>query len=173
MSPPAASATLLSPLVSLRAYFGRLTAAYGWKYVAAVMLIYGGNQGCGESLVYGARGYFLQDQMGLSSADRGQLEGFVHIPWQIKSLFGLLSDTVPVNGLHRSPYMMLAGVLGVGSMAAVTFFPQAVAGSYAVACVVFLCSNLNFAMPDVMIEYSTRRTRTRMLRMALAAQPTS
>eukprot|EP00966_Prymnesium_polylepis_P199837 4631272-Prymnesium_polylepis.1 len=160
-----ASRMVTNPVTALKAYFGRLTAAFGWRYVAAVMMVYGGNQGMGEAFVgisvnSGARGYFLQDVMGLSSARRGQLEGFAHIPWQLKSLFGLLSDTLPINGLHRSPYMILAGVLGVGAMAFVTLFDGTVASNYPLACAVFLCSNLNFAMPDVMID-ATVATRGR------------
>ena len=36
-----------------------------------------------------------------------------HIPWQLKSVFGLLSDTVALGGLHRTPYLLIAGAVGV------------------------------------------------------------
>ena len=32
-------------------FFPRLTAAFGWRYVAAVLLTYGANQGVGEIFV--------------------------------------------------------------------------------------------------------------------------
>lgn len=93
-------------------YLSRLSAAFGSKFVAAVIFTYGVNQGMGESFVFGARSFYLLDVVGMSSATYGQLAGASHIPWQLKSLFGLLSDTVPINGRHRSPYMLLAGLLG-------------------------------------------------------------
>ena len=37
----------LNPLVRLRAYLKRLSDAFGWRYVAAVVLTYGVNQGVG------------------------------------------------------------------------------------------------------------------------------
>ena len=101
---------------------------------------------------------------GLGSASRGQLEGFAHIPWQLKSLFGLASDTLPFNGLHRAPYMILAGCLGMLAMLIITLFRQVVINSYTLAAFVFLCANLNFAMPDVMIDATVAVRRRRVAR---------
>src|SRR6056297_546896 len=96
-----------------KGYFSRLAGAFGWRYVAAVCLQYGGNQGIGNRLNGSARSYYLLDSIGLNSAQMGHLSGFAGIPWQLKSLFGLLSDTLPINGYHRSPYMMIGGTIGM------------------------------------------------------------
>lgn len=132
-------------------YFRRLTTAFGWRYILAVILTYGANQGIGEKLVYTARKYFIFDGMGLDASAAGQLIGFSRIPWQLKSLFGVLSDVLPINGYHRGPYMLIAGILGVvASMTLAAFPAQAFMAS--TAAVVMLFSNINFAMPDVMID---------------------
>ena len=55
------------PLSNLYNYLGRLSSAFGWRYVASVILCYGINQGIGESLVYYARRYYVLDDAGLSS----------------------------------------------------------------------------------------------------------
>ena len=73
--------------------------------------------GQGEMFVYGARTYYLMDEVGMAAAEYGRLAAAAHVPWQIKSLFGLLSDTVPLNGLHRSPYVLIAGCLGLHPLA--------------------------------------------------------
>ena len=131
------------PLSALIAYLKRLSDAFGHKYVAAVVLCYGVNQGIGEGLVYYARRYYLLDDVGLPSKDVGQLLGFAGIPWQLKSLFGLLSDCVPINGLHRSPYMTFAGVLGVlSTMLLVAVPPTALAPEF--YAVMLLLININF-----------------------------
>ena len=143
------------PLSALIAYLKRLSDAFGHKYVAAVVLCYGVNQGIGEGLVYYARRYYLLDDVGLPSKDVGQLLGFAGIPWQLKSLFGLLSDCVPINGLHRSPYMTFAGVLGVlSTMLLVAVPPTALAPEF--YAVMLLLININFSMPDVMIDATVR-----------------
>ena len=118
-----------------------------------MVLTYGVNQGIGEGLVYYVRRYYLLDDVGLTSRRVGQLLGFAAIPWQLKSLFGLLSDTVPVNGLHRSPYMLFAGAVGVLSTALLTVIP-AQAVSPTEYSILFLLVNVNFAMPDVMVRVS-------------------
>jgi len=134
-----------------RAYFARLVDAYGWRYVVAVCLQYGGNQGIGNRLGSTARGYYLLDTIGLNSAQMGHLAGFAGIPWQLKSLFGLLSDTLPINGYHRSPYMMLAGCIGMVANAVLAFAPASLIGYNSAACL-FLACNLNVALADVMID---------------------
>ena len=90
-------------LFGLRSFLRRLCAAFGWKYVAILASEYGVNQGTGLRLAGAARSYYLLDSVGMSSADYGHLSGFSHIPWQLKSVFGLLSDTVALGGLHRTP----------------------------------------------------------------------
>ena len=120
-------------------YFTRLADAFGWKYVFAVCLQYGGNQGLGNRLTSSARGYYLLDGLGLDSAQMGHLSGFAGIPWQLKSLFGLLSDTLPINGYHRSPYMMAAGAIGMAANAWLAMVPASAMGyaSAAVHCLLY------------------------------------
>ena len=76
-------------------------------------MVYGINQGVGEPLIFTAQKYYLVDSLHVSPAAYGQINGFTKIPWQIKALWGLLSDTVPINGYHRRPYILFAGSIGV------------------------------------------------------------
>ena len=97
-------------------------SAFGWGYVVSVMLLYGINQGVGEALMYYARRYYLLDDVGFSVTTTQALLGFAGFPWHIKSLFGLLSDFVPVRGYHRATkYIFFAGVVGVIATALLTF----------------------------------------------------
>ena len=154
------------PLSNLYNYLGRLSSAFGWRYVASVILCYGINQGIGESLVYYARRYYVLDDAGLSSYLMTQLFAFAGLPWVVKSLFGVLSDTIPINGLHRAPYMFFAGLVGVFATSYITFAP-AITSPFFVALVLMSC-NLNFAMPDVMIDASVAERSK--LRPDLAAE---
>ena len=136
---------------SIQGYFGRLADAYGWRYVLAVCLQYGGNQGIGNRLTRSAANYYLLDSINLDSAQMGHLSGFAGIPWQLKSLFGLLSDTLPIHGYHRSPYMLLAGAIGMAANAILAGAPPGLIG-YHSAALLFLSCNLNVTLADVMID---------------------
>lgn len=140
-----------NPVARLRTFAGRLSEAFGWRYVASVVVLYGINQGIGESLVYFVRQYYILDTLGLSATRMGQVLGFAGIPWQLKSLFGVLSDTVPINGRHRSPYIVLAGVLGTIATLVLAVLPAEVM-SFELVAIILLLMNVNFSMPDVMID---------------------
>lgn len=149
------------PISTLVAYLRRLSDAFGWKYVASVLLCYGINQGVGEGLIAYARRYYLLDDVGIESKTYGQLVGFGDIPWQLKSLFGVLSDTVPIRGLHRAPYMVFAGIIGVTATSLLTVVP-ATGLPHAMYGLLLFATSLNFAMPDVMIDATVaERSRQR------------
>jgi hypothetical protein len=134
----------------LRNFVHRLLITFGWRYVAAVFLTYGCNQGFGEAFQYGATQYFLIDTLGLDPATTQQVQGFARMPWQVKPLFGMLSDLVPISGLHRAPYMLLAGVLGVVGNGMLMLLPTS--APIAFVGLLLLLSNVSFALPDVMID---------------------
>ena len=146
---------------ALTRYLRRLTDAYGVRFVATVIFEYGLNQGVGLKMVGVAKSYYLLDTLGLTSATLGQLNGFAHIPWQLKSIFGLLSDTVAIAGRHRGPYLFFAGAVGAASCAllaanAPAWFngpgDQISVVGIGIMALLSLGVNFNVAMADVMID---------------------
>ena len=138
-------------IFGLTAYLRRLSTAFGWRYVAVVILTYGINQGAGEAFIYGAQQYFLMDVVGMDAVQFGRLTGAAQVPWHLKSLFGLLSDTVPLFGRRRAPYMIIAGSLGLGSALLLSTVPPT-AFTPRIALLLLLCSSASFAIPDVMLD---------------------
>ncbi len=61
-----------------------------------------------------ATSFYLKDSLGLSPSQVAALMGVAMSPWILKPLYGLLSDTVPVAGYRRRPYLLLSGFWGVG-----------------------------------------------------------
>jgi hypothetical protein len=59
-----------APLRRLASFFERLTAAFGWRYVTAVLLTYGVNQGAGEALLEAVTDYYLIDYVGLQALQK-------------------------------------------------------------------------------------------------------
>ncbi|EGB07924.1 hypothetical protein AURANDRAFT_2498, partial [Aureococcus anophagefferens] len=130
-----------------------------WRYVATVSLTYGVNQGVGEALLFGAQKYFFLDDLGLSAARASQLDGFSNIPWQIKAVYGMASDSYALwGGLRKAPYMVCAGVGGVLAALALGAARTRNVGAVALLLVV---ANLSIASPDVMVDGATaERCRT-------------
>eukprot|EP00516_Mucochytrium_quahogii_P010703 CAMPEP_0203771592 /NCGR_PEP_ID=MMETSP0099_2-20121227/3499_1 /ASSEMBLY_ACC=CAM_ASM_000209 /TAXON_ID=96639 /ORGANISM=" , Strain NY0313808BC1" /LENGTH=571 /DNA_ID=CAMNT_0050668951 /DNA_START=268 /DNA_END=1983 /DNA_ORIENTATION=- len=154
---------LLATPRNVMGFYSRLSHAFNWRFVAIVSIVYGINQGVGEGYFGNATGYYFNKPppkgLGLE-ADRYQsIAGFANVPWQIKSIYGITSDTFPLwGGLYRTPYVVLAGILGVLAWSGLFLIP---ALSASIAGLFLFFGNLSVASPDVMIDASVaERCRT-------------
>lgn len=55
--------------------------------------------------------YYYAHVLRLQPATVSAIDGVVVLPWMIKPLFGLVSDTVPIGGRHRAPYVIASSLL--------------------------------------------------------------
>ena len=114
--------------------------------------------------------YFVQGTLGLagialplflrgkgwSISEIATFAFLVGLPWSLKLLYGALSDGIPIRGLRRKPYVILASVLSVVSWAAFAWLPHEKGFLYLFA----VTANIGFALTDVvtdalMVENST------------------
>jgi folate/biopterin transporter len=56
--------------------------------------------------------FFLKDRLALGPAQVASLIGIAMIPWTIKPLYGIISDSFPIFGYRRRPYLVLSSLLG-------------------------------------------------------------
>ena len=66
-------------------------------------------------------------------------------------MYGILSDTLPVQGYHRTPYILAAALSGCVSWFGLGVI---VTGSVAVVAIFLLIANYSIASPDVIIDAS-------------------
>ena len=92
--------------------------------------------------------FFLKDDLGLSPAEVSVLTGFAVLPWVIKPLFGFFSDSFPVFGYRRRPYLVFSGFLGTASWLALAIF---VNNAWA-ATIAILMSSASIAISDVIVD---------------------
>lgn len=59
--------------------------------------------------------FFLKDDLALQPADAQVFKSVTHLPWNVKPIYGLVSDTLPILGFQRGPYIVIAGALGIVS----------------------------------------------------------
>lgn len=63
-------------------------------------------------------------------------------------LYGLMSDTVPILGFRRGPYIFIAGALGTMAWMTLALSPP----SLGLSALLFLLANYSIASPDVIID---------------------
>ena len=68
---------------------------------------------------------FYRHYLKVSGADYQRYTTFARTPWAMKAAIGAVSDTFPIYGRHKTPYMFGATVLGVLAFFAVSFAPLA------------------------------------------------
>jgi hypothetical protein len=156
-----------------KSFLSRLVDAHGWRYVALVFCVYGINQGAGEGWLFFAEQYWLTDPpldttrslqqsdvngtvrsygLGLSPARYAEIDAVTNIPWQVKALYGVASDVLPVFGYHKTPYVVMSSLTGVFSFLMLYSSPLAL--SAAGSALLLFLANLSIASPDVMIDGS-------------------
>jgi len=81
------------------------------SFVFGVMVVYGVSQGVGFATNRVAVDYYWRDVQGEQPSMVQFYRGITWIPWDVKPLYGLLTDLLPVVGYHRRPYFVLSGVV--------------------------------------------------------------
>ncbi|XP_073295701.1 probable folate-biopterin transporter 3 [Primulina huaijiensis] len=97
-------------------WFRKLSDELHWSFVLGVVIVYGINQGLCMGLSKVSTQYYMKDEQKLQPSEAQVYFGFIQIPWIIKPLWGLFTDTVPIGGNRRRPYFIIAGVIGAMSM---------------------------------------------------------
>ncbi|KAM3246395.1 putative folate-biopterin transporter 2 [Capsicum annuum] len=97
-------------------WFRMLCYELHWSFVSGVVIIYGINQGMSLGLSKISTQYYMKDEQRLQPSEAQIYAGVIQIPWMVKPLWGLLTDTLPIIGYRRRPYFILAGLLGAFAM---------------------------------------------------------
>lgn len=115
-SPPAPTTSnpvsiILEPFQWLRMLSSQLNPTF----VLGVFLVYGLGQGFSGSFFRVVSDYYWKDVQKVQPSLVQLYVGLYYIPWILKPIWGILTDTFPVLGYRRRPYFVLAGVIGLVS----------------------------------------------------------
>lgn len=92
--------------------------------------------------------FFLKDELGLSPAEVSALFGITVLPWVIKPLFGFISDSFPILGYRRRPYLILSGILGAIAWVGMATMVHSIWA----AITAITLSSLSVAVSDVIVD---------------------
>ncbi|KAJ7542494.1 hypothetical protein O6H91_10G108700 [Diphasiastrum complanatum] len=129
------------------------------NFVFGVIVVYAVSQGLGGSLHQIAVDYYWKDVQFAQPSAVQAYHGIIGIPCDIKPIWGLLTDVVPIAGYYRRPYFILSG--GIGVMAYLTFM---LGGKVPAALVVTLlaASAASSAIAEVTIDaLAAKKSRDR------------
>ncbi|CAI5500012.1 unnamed protein product [Closterium sp. Naga37s-1] len=138
-----------SPTTGIAAWMRELGRVFGWPLLGVVMVTYGINQGYASSLTDLSLSYYWKDVQHLQPAAAQFYMSFVGIPWDVKPLYGMITDTFPILGFQRWPYIALSGVIGTAAWWALGGIPALVP---AVATALLVTQSLFCAVPDVVVD---------------------
>jgi len=58
-----------------------------------------------------ALSYLYKDDLKLQPYEVSRITGFIALPWIIKPLYGFISDSFPIMGYRRKPYLFIFGLV--------------------------------------------------------------
>ncbi|CEG48335.1 Major facilitator superfamily domain, general substrate transporter [Plasmopara halstedii] len=94
--------------------------------------------------------YFFKDNLGLQPIESQLLHMITKIPWRVKPVYGILSDSLPLFGYHRKSYIMLCSVLQT-TVTLVMAVPDLVT-TPTMAVLMLMLQSLSVAVIDVVID---------------------
>ncbi|KAG0576855.1 hypothetical protein KC19_5G113400 [Ceratodon purpureus] len=118
-------------------------------FVTGVMVVYGVSQGIAYALSRVVVDYYWRDVQEKEPSTVQFYRGITVIPWDVKPLYGLLTDLLPFFGYHRRPYFVLAGLITISVYIVLVFGGKLLAST---ALAMFVGASASAAMADVTID---------------------
>lgn len=119
-SPTSSSHSATVPLSYVQAiwhWWTNMRLHFGDSLLLQIFFVYF-TQGIRSTLCSLGTSYYLNETLALKPAESEALRGTAAIPWIIKPLYGMLSDSVPIWGTRRKSYLIIfSGVAAVAYIA--------------------------------------------------------
>jgi folate/biopterin transporter len=132
----------------LRRWVHRLRQTFGTPFLLLVSAVYA-VQGFASFCAL-AVNFFFKDDLDLQPAQAQTLLTVMMVPWGVKPLYGIISDSLPLFGYHRKSYMVLCSALG--ALATLTMSIPGAITSPLPAVLVLMLNSLSTAVIDVVID---------------------
>ena len=121
-----------------------------WKMSKSFFLLIG-LVGIGQGMMNLARlaiQYFYKDELEVGPDQMQAAIGAAFLPWMIKPLYAFLSDSTPIFGERRKPYIVICSLISMASWIGLACVPT----SFAATILVILCCSASFAFINVVAE---------------------
>ncbi|CAL0323153.1 unnamed protein product [Lupinus luteus] len=123
--------------------------------ILGIFLIYGVGQGFSGSLFRVVVDYYWKDVQLIQPSSLQFYLSLFFIPWLLKPLWGILTDSFPIRGFHRRPYFIISGLIGTLSAFLLALSPHL---HVAPALLCFIGVSASLAIADVTIDACIARS---------------
>lgn len=96
---------------------------------------------------YFATSLYFKETFHLEFSENQIVQTIITLAWNIKPFYGLISETFPLFGFHKSGYLLISGLIGIFSF--LSFF---VVSEYSMSILALVISELSQAIADVMAD---------------------
>ncbi|XP_057871909.2 probable folate-biopterin transporter 6 isoform X2 [Cryptomeria japonica] len=138
-------------------WFAVMRETFGVPFLGVVMIVYGVSQGYGETVKGLATNYYWRDVQKMQPASTQAFMALSNIPWDLKPIYGLITDTFPIAGYRRWPYLIICGIAGCLFLWALAFLNVTPWVATFLMAAVAMCT----AFPDVVADAAVaQRSKT-------------
>lgn len=139
----------------LIAWLRRLKQSFGLPFILLVVSIYW-TQGF-RAFPWTGISYLIKDELKLSPAASQLLTSTAFIPWSIKPIYGIFSDTVYIYGDRRVPYLIISSILSTLAWGTMALFRSVLLSSVSFTALL-TCQNIGSALADVVVDAMVAET---------------
>lgn len=105
-------------------FFIRLSENFGWRFVIVLLSAFVGVKGVLYTLGNSSYLPYIRVKAGVTDAARYQAFLTVaRLPWSLKAMIGMVSDLLPVAGLHKRYYILGSAMMGTAASVVLSAAP--------------------------------------------------
>ncbi|KAF1328482.1 Folate-biopterin transporter, partial [Globisporangium splendens] len=146
---PASAPIASSHLQAVRNWWTMLRLHFGDGLLLQIFFVYF-TQGIRSTLCSLGTSYYLNETLALPPAQSEALRGTAAIPWIIKPIYGMLSDSIPIWGTRRKSYLLIFSA--ISALAYIALSVPGLITTYHGALVALVVASLGIAFCDVVID---------------------
>ncbi|KAF4735425.1 hypothetical protein FOZ62_011530, partial [Perkinsus olseni] len=129
---------------------------YGWRLVLMLHFTNHWAKGYSSTMLASSAQFYFR-AMNVPGPDIDRLVSVINMPWAMKPWLGVVSDSFPILGYHKLPYMMIMSILGLGGTILVVSL-NLVESNASIGAVGLFLANIQLMGYDLLAEavYSRR-----------------
>lgn len=131
-------------------YFNHLHGRFGGRFLWVLFATQHVLKGFVQSF-YSAATPYLYQYYHVPAPQVQVLNAITNLPWAMKPIIGIMSDSMPIRGYRKAPYMLATSAMGTAAMLCIGAFPLGAFSLRALAVALGLI-NLQLATNDLLSE---------------------
>ena len=135
-------------------FISKINRVVGWRFIFITFMLYGFDQGAIENLDDIAGPFWFKER-GYEPADAERAIAWAGFSWEVKPIYGLVMDTMPLFGWHSKPYLIFFGIVSTAAYATIAVYKNVI--EYSLMIVLMFCGMNSVVWNDIAVDGITSR----------------